>query len=49
MERIEERYLRWLLEVDSRTPGYIVKEDICKGGITERKAKGKGRNESLGF
>jgi len=27
VERLQERYIRWVLEVDGRTPGYIVKEE----------------------
>jgi len=29
MERLEERYLRWVLGVDRRTPGYLVRS--CRG------------------
>jgi hypothetical protein len=29
VERVQEKYLRWVLEVDRETPGYIVREE-CK-------------------
>jgi hypothetical protein len=29
VERVQEKYLRWVLKVDRETPGYIVRED-CK-------------------
>lgn len=29
MEKLEERYLRWVLGVDRGMPGYLVRED-CK-------------------
>lgn len=28
LEKIEERYLRWLLSVERRTPGYLVREEL---------------------
>lgn len=28
MERIEGKYLRWILRVDMRTPGYMVREEL---------------------
>ena len=28
MEKVKEKYLRWILGVDSKTPGYIVKEEM---------------------
>jgi len=28
IERLQERYLRWVLGVDSRTPGYLVREEV---------------------
>lgn len=27
MERLQERYIRWVLGVDGRTPGYIMREE----------------------
>jgi len=28
LERLEERYLRWLLGVEGKTPGYLVREEL---------------------
>jgi len=28
MERLQERYLRWVLGVERRTPGYLVREEV---------------------
>ena len=28
MEKVEEKYLRWILGVDRKTPGYIVQEEM---------------------
>lgn len=56
MERIEERYLRWLLGVDSRTPGYIVREELQREKLRVRagmrawsfeRRLGKGRGSEL--
>lgn len=27
MERIQERYMRWVLGVNGRTPGYMIREE----------------------
>lgn len=27
IERIEERYLRWILKMDNKTPEYMVREE----------------------
>jgi len=31
MESLEKRYLRWVLGVDRRTPGYLVRGRSCRG------------------
>jgi len=31
IEKVEKRYLNWVLEVEARTPKYLI-----KGGVTER-------------
>jgi hypothetical protein len=36
MEKLEERYLRWVFELDSKTPGYIVREEIKRDKLRER-------------
>lgn len=36
MERLEERYLRWLLGVDRRTPRYLVREELQRERLGER-------------
>lgn len=28
MERLEEKYMRWVLEVEGRTPWYMIKEEL---------------------
>lgn len=30
IERIEKRYLKWVLGVDRQTPGYMIKEKLQK-------------------
>lgn len=27
MKRLQERYMKWILEVDGRSPGYIIREE----------------------
>lgn len=51
MERLRERYLRWVLEVDKRTPGYMVKEELERdklGERTGRRALKRGRRGRRG-
>lgn len=36
MEKLEEMYLRWVMRLDSRTPKYIVREEMRKGKLRER-------------
>lgn len=35
MERLQERYLRWLLGVDRRTPEYMVREEMQRELLRE--------------
>lgn len=35
-ERLGERYLRWVLGVESRTPGYMVREELQRKKLKER-------------
>lgn len=28
VKKVGERYLRWILEAESRTPGYMVREEL---------------------
>lgn len=39
MEKLEERYLRWIFGLDRRTPGYMVREEIKRGKLRERAGK----------
>lgn len=39
MEGLAERYLRWVLGVDGRTPGYMVREELQREKIRNRAAK----------
>jgi len=36
LERVEERYLRWLFGLDSKIPGYIIREEIKRNKLRER-------------
>lgn len=36
LERLEERYLRWVLEVDGRIPDYMVREELQKEKLRGR-------------
>lgn len=36
IEKVEERYLRWVMEVDVITPGYIVKKKLKREKIRSR-------------
>lgn len=43
IKRLEERYMRWVLEVDGLTPEYMIKEELQREKIrnrAERKAWG---------
>jgi len=39
MEKIEERYIRWVFGLDRRTSGYMIKEEIQRGKLKERAGK----------
>lgn len=36
IERLEERYMKWVLELERRTPGYMIREEIKRGKLKER-------------
>lgn len=36
MEKLEERYLRWVLKMDRRTLGYLVREELQKEKLKKR-------------
>jgi len=36
LERLEQRYLRWLFGLDSKTPGYLIREEIKRNKLRER-------------
>lgn len=44
MEKLEERYLRWILGVDARTQGYIVREVLQR-----EKLRRKAGSRAWGF
>lgn len=31
MKRIEQSYMKWMLEMDAKTPGYLVREELQRG------------------
>lgn len=39
VERVEERYLRWVLGVEGRTPGYLVREEMQRDKLEGRAGK----------
>jgi hypothetical protein len=44
VQRVQEKYLRWVLGVDRETPGYIVKEECKKNRLIVKAGNGwKGR------
>lgn len=44
IERLQDRYLRWVLGVEYRTPGYMLREELQKDKLRTR-----AREEALGF
>lgn len=36
IERLNKRYVRWVLGVDKRTPGYMLREEIQKNKLKGR-------------
>lgn len=44
VEKLEERYLRWVLGVEGRTPGYLVREELQRD-----KLEGRAGRRALGF
>lgn len=44
IERIEERYLRWILGMDNKTPEYMVREELQRDKI-----KGRAGTRTWGF
>lgn len=44
VERLEGRYLRWVMEVNSRTPGYMIRKELQRG-----KLKGSARRRAWKF
>ncbi|KMQ88327.1 hypothetical protein RF55_12211 [Lasius niger] len=39
VEKVEERFLKWLLGVDRRTPGYMVREELKRDKLRSRAAR----------
>lgn len=39
MEKVEERYLRWIFLLDRKAPGYLVREEIQREKLRERAGK----------
>lgn len=44
MERLEEKYIKWVLGVERETPGYMVREEIQR-----EKLRGRAGNRAWGF
>lgn len=36
MEELQERFLRWLLRIEGRTPGYMVREELQREKLRSR-------------
>lgn len=36
VEAIEERFLRWVMGLDGRTPGYMVREEVQRDKLVGR-------------
>lgn len=36
LEELQERFLRWLLRVEGRTPGYMVREELQREKLRSR-------------
>lgn len=45
VERIQERFLKWILDLKGRTPGYLVTEEMQRGKLRERTGERAGRFE----
>lgn len=39
IEKLEEKYLKWVLGVDRRIPGYMIREELQKKKITGKARK----------
>lgn len=39
MEKLEEKYLRWTLGVEERTPWYLVREELQRNKLRVRAAR----------
>lgn len=39
IEKLEERYMRWVLGLKRRTPRYLIREEIKRGKLRERVRK----------
>jgi len=48
MERLEERYLRWVFGLDSKTPGYIVRKEVKRKRINKVMLGGNKRKMQRG-
>ncbi|XP_012231352.2 uncharacterized protein [Linepithema humile] len=40
MEKLEEKYIKWVLGVDGRTPGYMIREELKRKKLREGREKG---------
>lgn len=36
IEALQERYLRWMFEVEARTPGYMMREKLQRDKLMDR-------------
>ncbi|XP_071644396.1 uncharacterized protein [Temnothorax longispinosus] len=48
MKRLEERYLRWVLGVDRRTPGYLLRKELQRKKLRGRAEAGRRLEEGGG-
>jgi len=44
VERLQERFIRWVMGVEGRTPGYMVREEFQR-----RKIRGRAGRRAWGF
>jgi hypothetical protein len=45
IEKVQDKYLRWVLGVDRETPGYIVREECKRNSAAKFEDKMDGREE----
>lgn len=43
MERLEKRYLKWVMGLNSRIPGHMIREELQRGKLKGGQRDGRGR------